>query len=273
MHLPAQIGDYSDFFSSMQHAINCGVMFRDKDDPFYPNWKYLPAGYHGRSSSIVVSGTPIRRPNGQTRPDDTKPPVFGPCRLMDFELEMAFFVGPASKLGDPVPVQQAHDHIFGMVLMNDWSARDLQIWEYVPLGPLTSKNLGTTISPWVVTMEALEPFRSKGAEAATTVCKSNFKFTYWTMKQQLAHQTVSGCNLNPGDLLGCGTISGPTEGSYGCMLELCWKGTKPVPLNNGETRTFLKDEDEVILKGYCQGQGHRVGFGECRGVVLPAHPL
>ncbi|KAL3211243.1 hypothetical protein MRX96_036584 [Rhipicephalus microplus] len=281
MHLPAQIGDYTDFYSSMNHATNVGIMFRGKDNPLLPNWKYLPVG-----------------------PDDAKPPVFGPCRLMDFELEMAFFVGPANKLGDPVPVQQAHDHIFGMVLMNDWSARDLQKWEYVPLGPFTAKNLGTTISPWVVTMEALEPFlcanvpqdpapmpylthsdhynydinlqvdiKPKGAAAATTVCKSNFKYMYWTMKQQLAHHTITGCNLKPGDLLGSGTISGSTEDSYGSMLELCWKGTKPVPLNNGETRTFLKDEDEVILKGYCQGKGHRVGFGECRGVVLPAHPL
>ncbi|XP_075549421.1 fumarylacetoacetate hydrolase [Dermacentor variabilis] len=304
MHLPAQIGDYTDFYSSKQHATNVGIMFRGKDNPLVPNWKYLPVGYHGRASSVVVSGTPIRRPNGQTKPDDTKPPVFGPCRLMDFELEMAFFVGPANKLGDPVPVQQAHEHIFGMVLMNDWSARDLQKWEYVPLGPFTAKNLGTTISPWVVTMEALEPFRCanvsqdpapmpylthsddynfdinlqaaikpKDAAAVTTLCKSNFKHMYWTMKQQLAHHTVTGCNLKPGDLLGSGTISGPTEDSYGSMLELCWKGTKPIPLNNGETRTFLKDDDEVILSGYCQGQGHRVGFGECRGVVLPAHPL
>ncbi|KAH8024071.1 hypothetical protein HPB51_021416 [Rhipicephalus microplus] len=255
MHLPAQIGDYTDFYSSMNHATNVGIMFRGKDNPLLPNWKYLPVGYHGRSSSVVVSGTPIRRPNGQTRPDD------------------------ANKLGDPVPVQQAHDHIFGMVLMNDWSARDLQKWEYVPLGPFTAKNLGTTISPWVVTMEALEPFlcanvpqdpapmpylthsdhynydinlqvdiKPKGAAAATTVCKSNFKYMYWTMKQQLAHHTITGCNLKPGDLLGSGTISGSTEDSYGSMLELCWKGTKPVPLNNGETRTFLKDEDEVILK-------------------------
>ncbi|KAH6931340.1 hypothetical protein HPB50_023563 [Hyalomma asiaticum] len=271
MHLPAQIGDYTDFYSSMNHATNVGIMFRGKDNPLLPNWKYLPVGYHGRSSSVVVSGTPIRRPNGQTRPDDSK-------HLIECT-NMAFFVGPANKLGDPVPVQQAHDHIFGMVLMNDWSARDLQKWEYVPLGPFTAKNLGTTISPWVVTMEALEPFRCanvpqdpapmpylahsdnynfdinlqvdikpKGAAAATTVCKSNFKYMYWTMKQQLAHHTITGCNLNPGDLLGSGTISGSTEDSYGSMLELCWKGTKPVPLNNGETRTFLKDEDEVILK-------------------------
>lgn len=304
MHLPAQIGDYTDFYSSLEHATNVGIMFRGKDNALMPNWKHLPVGYHGRASSIVVSGTPIRRPNGQTRPDDSKPPVFGPCRLMDFELEMAFFVGPASSLGDPIPVQTAEDHIFGMVLMNDWSARDIQKWEYVPLGPFTAKNLGTSISPWVVTLEALEAFRCpntpqdpapmpyllhkdnfnfdinlevaikpKDSNDSTVVSKSNFKHMYWTMKQQLAHHSVTGCNMLPGDLLGSGTISGPTEDSYGSMLELCWKGTKQVPLKNGETRTFLKDGDEVVIKGYCQGNGKRVGFGECKGVVLPAHPL
>ncbi|CAN7979846.1 unnamed protein product, partial [Ixodes pacificus] len=280
MHLPAQIGDYTDFYSSLEHATNVGVMFRGKDNALMPNWKHLPVGYHGRASSIVVSGTPIRRPNGQTRPDDSKPPVFGPCRLMDFELEMAFFVGPASSLGDPIAVQTAEDHIFGMVLMNDWSARDIQKWEYVPLGPFTAKNLGTSISPWVVTLEALEAFRCpntpqdpapmpyllhkdnfnfninlevaikpKDSNDSTVVSKSNFKHMYWTMKQQLAHHSVTGCNMQPGDLLGSGTISGPTEDSYGSMLELCWKGTKQVPLKNGETRTFLKDGDEVVIKG------------------------
>lgn len=304
MHLPAKIGDYTDFYSSLEHATNVGIMFRGKDNALMPNWKHLPVGYHGRASSVVVSGTPIRRPNGQTRPDDSKPPVFGPCRLMDFELEMAFFVGPASSLGDPIPVQTAEDHIFGMVLMNDWSARDIQKWEYVPLGPFTAKNLGTTISPWVVTLEALEAFRCpntpqdpapmpyllhkdnfnfdinlevtikpKDSDDSTVVSKSNFKHMYWTMKQQLAHHSVTGCNMQPGDLLGSGTISGPTECSYGSMLELCWKGTKPVPLKNGETRTFLKDGDEVVIKGYCQGNGKRIGFGECKGVLLPAHPL
>ncbi|CAN7984030.1 unnamed protein product [Ixodes hexagonus] len=306
MHLPAQIGEcgYTDFYSSLEHATNVGIMFRGKDNALMPNWKHLPVGYHGRASSVVVSGTPIRRPNGQTRPDDSKPPVFGPCRLMDFELEMAFFVGPASSLGDPIPVQTAENHIFGMVLMNDWSARDIQKWEYVPLGPFTAKNLGTTISPWVVTLEALEAFRCpntpqdpapmpyllhkdnfnfdinlevtikpKDSNDSTVVSKSNFKHMYWTMKQQLAHHSVTGCNMQPGDLLGSGTISGPTEDSYGSMLELCWKGTKQVPLKNGETRTFLKDWDEVVIKGYCQANGKRVGFGECKGVVLPAHPL
>lgn len=304
MHLPAKIGDYTDFYSSLEHATNVGTMFRGKDNALMPNWKYLPVGYHGRASSVVVSGTPIRRPNGQTRPDDSKPPVFGPCKLMDFELEMAFFVGPPSSLGEPIPIEKAQDHIFGMVLMNDWSARDIQKWEYVPLGPFLAKNLGTTISPWVVTLEALEPFRCpnvaqdlvpfsylshkdqfnfdinlevsikpKDSQDPTTVSKSNFKFMYWTMKQQLTHHSISGCNMQPGDLLGSGTISGPTEDSYGSMLELCWKGTKPVALKGGDTRTFLKDGDEVIMKGHCQTEGHRIGFGECRGIVLPAHQL
>ncbi|XP_042910316.1 fumarylacetoacetase isoform X2 [Parasteatoda tepidariorum] len=301
MHLPAKIGDYTDFYSSIEHATNVGIMFRSKDNALLPNWKYLPVGYHGRASSIVVSGTPIRRPNGQMRPDDSQPPQFGPCKTMDFELEMAFFVGPPSPLGHPINIKNAQDHIFGMVLMNDWSARDIQKWEYVPLGPFLGKNLGTTISPWVVPMDALEPFlcdnvpqdpapfpylhhsqpynfdihlevslRPENSDKATVISRSNYKYMYWTMKQQLTHHTITGCNLNTGDLLATGTISGKSPDSYGSMLELSWKGTKDIPLSNGETRKFLKDGDEVTLTGYCQGDGYRVGFGTCSGKLLPA---
>lgn len=301
MYLPAEIGDYTDFYSSRDHATNVGIMFRGKENALMPNWLHLPVGYHGRASSVVVSGTPIRRPMGQMRPDDSKPPEYGPCKLLDFELEMAFFVGPGNTLGTPIPISQAHEHIFGMVLMNDWSARDIQKWEYVPLGPFLGKSFGTTISPWVVPMEALMPFvlantvqdpkplpyllhedpyafdinlfvsiKGQGMDKPTTVCKSNFKYMYWDMKQQLAHHAVNGCNVRPGDLMASGTISGPDPSSFGSMLELCWKGTKTVDLGNGHTRKFLHDGDEVIITGYCQGDGYRVGFGQCSGKVLPA---
>ncbi|XP_048375579.1 fumarylacetoacetase isoform X2 [Sphaerodactylus townsendi] len=301
MHLPAEIGDYTDFYSSWQHATNVGIMFRGKENALMPNWLHLPVGYHGRASSVVVSGTPIRRPSGQMRPDDAQPPVFGACRLLDMELEMAFFVGPGNKLGEAVPIHEAHKHIFGMVLMNDWSARDIQKWEYVPLGPFLGKSFGTTISPWVVTMEALQPFalpnpiqdpkplpylcdeqpytfdinlfvsvKGEGMSKPATICHSNFKHMYWTMKQQLAHHTVNGCNIRPGDLLASGTISGPDPENFGSMLELSWKGTKTVDLGNGQSRKFLQDGDEVVITGYCQGKGYRVGFGECSGKVLPA---
>ncbi|XP_037091463.1 fumarylacetoacetase-like [Pollicipes pollicipes] len=302
MHLPANIGDYTDFYSSLDHATNVGTMFRGKENALMPNWKYLPVGYHGRASSVVVSGTPVRRPLGQTRPADDQPPTFGPCRLMDFELEMAFFFGGAGNaLGDPVPIERAHEHIFGMTLMNDWSARDIQKWEYVPLGPFTAKNLGTSISPWVVTMEALAPFvvdnyvqepqplpylrhddkysfdiklevaiKPEGAGGESVVSRSNFRYMYWTMKQQLAHHAVTGCNMRPGDLLASGTISGPEPDSYGSMLELSWRGSKPLTLADGGSRKFLQDGDEVIMRGFCEREGVRVGFGECRGVVLPA---
>lgn len=305
MHLPAEIGDYTDFYSSREHATNVGTMFRGPENALMPNWLHLPVGYHGRASSVVVSGTSLRRPNGQTRPDDKKPPVFGPCRLMDIELEMAFFVGPGNKLGNPVPISEAQDHIFGLVLMNDWSARDIQKWEYVPLGPFLGKNLGTTISPWVVPMEALMPFaisnpdqsepellpylkhtdnftfnvdlevhlKTKDSPEPTIITRSNFKNMYWTMKQQLTHHTVTGCNLRPGDLLASGTISGKTPDSYGSLLELSWKGTKPLSLPNGETRKFLQDYDTVTLKGCCHGDGYKIGFGECTGQILPAHPI
>ncbi|KAK7066849.1 hypothetical protein SK128_015946 [Halocaridina rubra] len=304
MHLPAEIGDYTDFYSSLDHATNVGTMFRGKENALMPNWKYLPVGYHGRASSVIVSGTSVRRPNGQTRPKDDEPPVFGPCRLMDFELEMAFFVGPGNKLGDPISVKNAHEHIFGMVLMNDWSARDIQKWEYVPLGPFLAKNLGTTISPWVVTMEALTPFavdnyvqdpepfpylkhedkytfdikldvgiKAEGTDHVGIVCRSNFRHMYWTMKQQLAHHTITGCNVRPGDLLASGTISGPAEESFGSMLELSWRGSKTVDIGNGATRKFLQDGDDVVISGYCQGDGYKVGFGQCTGKVLPAHTV
>lgn len=301
MHLPAEIGDYTDFYSSRDHATNVGIMFRGKENALMPNWLRLPVGYHGRASSIVVSGTPIRRPSGQMRPDQSKPPVFGQSKQLDIELEMAFFVGGGNRLGEPIPIERAHQHIFGMVLMNDWSARDIQAWEYVPLGPFLGKNFGTTISPWVVPMEALLPFaepntvqdpkplpylchddaftfninlfvslKGEAMKEAATICKSNFKYMYWTMKQQLAHHTVNGCNVRPGDLLASGTISGPDPDSFGSMLELSWKGSKTVDLGGGETRTFLKDGDEVTLTGYCEGNGYRVGFGPCAGTILPA---
>ncbi|MBN3306187.1 FAAA Fumarylacetoacetase, partial [Amia calva] len=285
MHLPAEIGDYTDFYSSRDHATNVGIMFRGKENALMPNWLRLPVGYHGRASSVVVSGTPLRRPQGQMRPDPTQPPVFGQCKQLDIELEMAFLVGPGNKLGEPIPIDKAHEHIFGMVLMNDWSARDIQAWEYVPLGPFLGKNFGTTISPWVVPMEALMPFvlpnavqdpkplpylchedpytfdinlfvsvKGKAMEEAATISKSNFKYMYWTMKQQLAHHSVNGCNLRPGDLLASGTISGPLffsqdPESFGSMLELSWRGTKTIDLGNGETRKFLEDGDEVYLTG------------------------
>uniref|UniRef100_A0A4W3HM52 Fumarylacetoacetase n=1 Tax=Callorhinchus milii TaxID=7868 RepID=A0A4W3HM52_CALMI len=301
MHLPAEIGDYTDFYSSRDHATNVGIMFRGKENALMPNWLHLPVGYHGRASSIVVSGTSIRRPSGQMRPDETKHPVFGTCKLLDFELEMAFFIGSATKLGETIAVSRAHEHIFGMVLMNDWSARDIQKWEYIPLGPFLGKSFGTTISPWVVPMEALMPFvvpntvqdpkplpylchndpytfdinlfvsiKGEGMAEMTNICKSNFKHMYWTMKQQLAHHTVNGCNVRPADLMASGTISGPTPDSFGSMLELSWKGTKSVDLGNGQKRKFLQDGDEVIITGYCQGTGYRIGFGQCTGKVLPA---
>ncbi|XP_013882858.1 fumarylacetoacetase [Austrofundulus limnaeus] len=304
MHLPADIGDYTDFYSSKDHATNVGIMFRGKDNALMPNWLRLPVGYHGRASSVVVSGTPLHRPVGQMRPDQTKPPVFGPCKQLDFELEMAFFVGGGNQLGQPIPIDQVHKHIFGMVLMNDWSARDIQAWEYVPLGPFLGKNFGTTISPWVVPMEALLPFaepnpiqdpeplpylqhqdpytfninlfvslKGRDMDDEVNVCKSNFRFMYWTMKQQLAHHTVNGCNVRPGDLLASGTISGPNPESFGSMLELSWRGSKSIDVGGGKTRTFLNDGDEVRITGYCEGNGFRVGFGSCQGTILPALQL
>ncbi len=300
MLLPAEVGDYTDFYSSREHATNVGVMFRGKDNALMPNWLHLPVGYHGRSSSIVVSGTDLHRPQGQIKPDDADAPHFGPSKSLDFELEMGFFVGPGNPLGRPVPIDGALDHIFGMVLVNDWSARDIQKWEYVPLGPFLGKNFGTSVSPWVVTMDALEPFRTAGPaqdpqplpylrssakcaydvklevllqtpkmDKPARIAASNLKHMYWNVCQQLAHHTVNGCNLRPGDLLASGTISGPTPDSYGSMLELAWKGTKPIKLPTGETRTFLQDGDRVTMTAWCEGPGYRVGFGEVTGKVLP----
>jgi fumarylacetoacetase len=302
MLLPATIGDYTDFYSSREHATNVGVMFRGPDNALQPNWLHLPVGYHGRASSVVVSGTDIRRPMGQTKADDAPSPSFGPSRLMDFELEMGFFVGPGNPLGDSIPVDRAGEHIFGMVLVNDWSARDIQKWEYVPLGPFLGKNFGTSISPWVVTMDALEPFRCAGpaqddpepldylknrsdcafdihlevllqsekTAAPERIATSNFKYMYWNVCQQLAHHTVNGCNTQPGDLYGSGTISGPEKHERGSMLELSWRGTETIELSNGETRKFLADNDTVVMRGHCESDGIRVGFGEVTGKLLPA---
>ncbi|TMW52204.1 hypothetical protein DOY81_002763, partial [Sarcophaga bullata] len=304
MHLPAEIGDYTDFYSSIHHATNVGIMFRGKENALMPNWRHIPVGYHGRASSVVVSGTPIRRPLGQTLPVDGQPPVFGPCKLLDFELEMAFFIGgPGNKLGERIPVEEAWKNVFGFTLMNDWSARDIQKWEYVPLGPFTAKNLGTTISPWVIPIAALEPFLvdnfpqepevfpylkhekpfnfdinlevfvkpENGAESQ--ICKSNYKYLYWTAMQQIAHHTVTGCNVRPGDLMASGTISGETDDSFGSMLELSWRGSKTINLKDGAVRKFLQDGDEVIIRGHCERNGLRIGFGQCAGKVLPAIPF
>jgi fumarylacetoacetase len=301
MALPFRVGDYTDFYSSREHASNVGTMLRGPENALMPNWLHLPVAYHGRASSVVVSGTDLHRPRGQTKADDAVAPTFGPSRSLDFELEMGFFVGPGNALGRRVPVAEAPQHIFGVVLVNDWSARDIQKWEYVPLGPFLAKNFGTSVSPWVVTLEALEPFRTAGPvqdptpldylrtqgdwafdvqlevwlhgekmERPHRICASNARHLYWNVCQQLAHHTVNGCNLQPGDLLASGTISGPDPGSYGSLLELAWKGTRPLQLPNGETRVFLQDGDRVTMTGWCQGQGYRVGFGEVTGRILPA---
>ncbi len=300
MLLPVKIGDYTDFYSSMEHAANVGRMFRDPENALLPNWKHLPVGYHGRASSIVVSGTPIHRPKGQFKSPEMESPMFGPSRKLDFELEMAFVTGKPTRLGDAVSTGDAEDYIFGFVLFNDWSARDIQAWEYVPLGPFLGKNFGSSISPWVVTLEALEPFRSAGpvqepevfpylkceknhsfdinlevfvqpeGKKSSKVCTSNFKSMYWNVAQQLAHHTVNGCNINVGDLMASGTISGATEDSFGSLLELSWNGTKAVQLEDGEERKFLEDGDMVIMKGYAEQNGIRVGFGEVSGQILPA---
>jgi fumarylacetoacetase len=302
MLLPATIGDYTDFYSSREHATNVGIMLRGADNALQANWLHLPVGYHGRASSVVVSGTDVCRPMGQTKAPDAETPGYGPCRLMDFELEMGFFVGPGNDLGTPIPIDKAADHIFGMVLVNDWSARDIQAWEYVPLGPFLAKNFATSISPWVVTMDALEPFRCSGpaqnepepldylrnpgdcaydirlevqlqSEKMTTpetIATSNFKYMYWSVCQQLAHHASGGCNLRPGDLLASGTISGPGKHERGSMLELSWRGAEPIGLSNGEERKFLADGDTVIMRGHCEAEDLRVGFGEVVGKLLPA---
>ena len=304
VELPVYIGDYTDFYSSREHATNVGMMFRDPNNALLPNWLHLPVGYHGRSSTIVPSGMPVNRPMGQTLPKGETQPVFGPSQRVDFELETAFITADANIMGDRVSVEDAENHMFGMVLLNDWSARDIQTWEYVPLGPFLAKNFGSSISCWVVTMDALEPFRCAGPKQeepkplaylqqttdhafdinleviiapenaeAKTVSKSNLKYMYWSMAQQLAHHTVNGCLVSSGDLMGSGTISGPTKDSFGSMLELTWAGQNPIEMPDGSTRTFIKDYDTVIMKGYCEKDGVRIGFGEVASQLLPAIPF
>lgn len=311
MHLPAAIGDYTDFYASIYHATNVGMLFRP-DNPLLPNYKYVPIGYHGRASSIVVSGAEIKRPNGQTKAADAERPSFGPTRLLDYELEVGFFVGEGNGLGGIIPLSEAENHIFGLCLVNDWSARDIQAWEYQPLGPFLAKNFATTISPWIVTVEALEPFRvpafERGAggpkplpyldgesnkqrggfditlevwlssrrmreagQPPLRLSKGNMRDLYWTLGQMLAHHASNGCNLRPGDLLASGTVSGPVKESAGCLLEMTRRGAEQIKLPSGELRKFLEDGDEVVFRGYCEREGHaRIGFGECRGLVLAA---
>jgi len=300
MHLPVEVGDYTDFYSSREHATNVGTMFRGAENALMPNWLHLPVGYHGRASSVVISGTAIQRPMGQMRPNADEPPVFGPSNQLDIELETAFITFQGKPLGQRITTEEAEDHIFGMVLFNDWSARDIQSWEYVPLGPFLGKNFGSSMSPWIVTLDALEPFRTNGPaqdpeplpylrtrgpgsfdirlEASiipkngleTTICHTNFKYLYWTMAQQLAHHTVNGCNVRAGDVMASGTISGPDAGSFGSLLELTWRGTKPLTLADGSQRKFLEDGDTVVIQGHCERDGLRIGFGEVRGEILPA---
>lgn len=303
MLLPLSIPGYTDFYSSKEHATNVGSMFRDPAHALLPNWLYVPIAYNGRASSIVVSGTPVLRPNGQTRAANAQKPTFGPSQRLDFELELAFVVGIGNAQGEPIPASSALSHVFGMVLMNDWSARDLQQWEYIPLGPFNSKSFATSISPWVVTMDALEAFRVEGpaqdppplpyletsgpqaydihleAQIApagakpSTISRTNFRGMYWSIAQQLAHHTVSGCNVRVGDLMGSGTISGPTPESCGSLFEITANGTRPLRLANDVERRFLEDDDEVILTGYAQAKDYRVGFGEVRGKVIAARSL
>lgn len=300
MHLPVHIGDYTDFYSSEEHATNVGKMFRDANNALLPNWKHIPVGYHGRASSIVVSGTPIRRPYGQVKPADQEIPIFKASQMLDFELEVAFIVGKSTELGERVNIKDAEDYIFGLVLFNDWSARDIQSWEYVPLGPFLGKNFGSSMSAWIVPMEALEFFRTESPtqnpevlpylqfegqknydihlevaikpqnSTEKTVCKSNFKYMYWNMCQQLAHHTVNGCNLNVGDVCASGTISGKEKDSFGSMLELTWRGANPIPMPDGTERKFINDSDTVIMRGFAEKEGIRVGFGEVSGLVLAA---
>ncbi|REE89108.1 fumarylacetoacetate hydrolase [Paenibacillus taihuensis] len=301
--LPVQIGDYTDFYASKAHATNVGTLFRGKENALMPNWLHLPVGYHGRASSIVVSGTDVRRPKGQIKLPDAADPIFSPSRQLDFELEVGWLIGAGNPLGEPIPIDAAEDHIFGVFLVNDWSARDIQAWEYQPLGPFLGKSFATSISPWLVPIEALEPFRipapkqtpeplpylSQNDTRSTTfdiqleallqtstseqphrITSTNYTHLYWTIAQQIAHHTVGGCNLQSGDLLASGTISGEDKPSRGCLLELTWRGTEPIQMPNGEERVWLADGDRLTLTGYCQGDGYRVGFGEVTGRVLPA---
>ncbi|MED3562495.1 fumarylacetoacetase [Bacillus xiapuensis] len=300
LHLPIKIGDYTDFYASKEHATNIGVMFRGKENALMPNWTHLPVGYHGRASSVVLSGKKVRRPLGQLKAPE-KPPVFAPCRQLDFELEVGCFIGTGNKLGEPIPVDDAEKHVFGMVLVNDWSARDIQSWEYQPLGPFLAKNFSTSISPWVVPMEALEPFRVNGPtqdpkplayldqkgpgsfdiqlevhlrsqrmNQPKRISASNYRYLYWSIAQQIAHHTIGGCDLHTGDLLASGTISGSEKSSRGSLMELTWRGAEPIALNDEEQRQWLEDGDELIMTGWCQGNGYRIGFGEVSGVIEPA---
>jgi fumarylacetoacetase len=298
--MPIRVPNYTDFYSSEEHATNVGSMFRDPKNALLPNWKHIPVGYHGRASSIVISGTPIYRPKGQIKLPDTEQPIFSPSRKLDFELEVAFVTCVETKLGTSISTSNAEDAIFGVVLFNDWSARDIQQWEYVPLGPFLGKNFGSTISPWIVTLDALEPFRVDGPaqtpsvlpylafegkknfdislevsmitsqEEQLVVSRSNFKYMYWNMNQQLAHQTVNGCNVQVGDVYASGTISGPSPDSYGSLLELTWNGQRPFTLEDRTVRTFIEDGDTILMKGYAQKDGVRIGFGECKGKIWPA---
>jgi len=301
MHLPVRVGDYTDFYSSIEHATNIGSMFRDPSNPLLPNWRHLPVGYHGRASSIIVSGIDIFRPKGQVMPLDSDKPVFTSSKRIDFELEMGYIIGKNSSLGSSITTDDADNYIFGKVLFNDWSARDIQKWEYVPLGPFLGKSFASSISPWVVTIEALDNFRVAGpiqnpevldylkfnglknydinlsvsilpekTNIETIVCKSNFKYMYWNMSQQIAHHTINGCNLNVGDMMASGTISGKSKDSYGSMLELSWGGKKNIELNDGSSRTFIEDYDSVIMRGYCEKDNIRVGFGEVKSKLLPS---
>ncbi|WP_050401750.1 fumarylacetoacetase [Bradyrhizobium embrapense] len=301
LHMPFAVAGYTDFYSSKEHATNVGVMFRGKDNALQPNWLHMPIGYNGRASTVVVSGTKVRRPRGQLKPPAAEVPSFGACKRLDFELEMGVVVGQASAMGEMLTEQQAEEMIFGFVILNDWSARDIQQWEYVPLGPFQAKAFATSISPWVVTREALEPFRMQGPaqqpeplaylkqtkpnnydlqldvglragamNEAKTICSTNFKYMYWSSVQQLVHHASSGCAMNVGDLLGSGTISGPEKHQRGSLLEISWNGTEPVELASGVTRAFLENGDSLVMRGWCQGDGYRVGFGEVEGTIVAA---
>ncbi len=300
MLLPVEIGDYTDFYSSIEHATNVGSMFRP-DNPLLPNWKHIPVGYHGRASSIVVSGTPIRRPKGQTLPNENEPPVFGPSKLLDFELEMAFVTFDGKPLGETISTGEAEDYIFGVCIFNDWSARDIQKWEYVPLGPFLSKNFASSMSPWIVTLDALDPFRCSGPQQdpkvlpylqfegnrnfdvnlevsiqpenrpEMVVCESNMKYLYWNMAQQLAHHAVNGCNIRCGDVMASGTISGPDKENFGSMLEITWRGTQPIDFGDGVVRKFILDGDTVKMRAHAEKHGVRIGFGEVSGQIIPAN--
>lgn len=300
MMLPVHVPNYTDFYSSIEHATNVGMMFRDPENALLPNWKHLPVGYHGRASSIVVSGTEFHRPKGQMKPPGTETPEFGPCKQLDFELEMAFIVNKNTEMGDSISTAEAADAIFGLVIFNDWSARDIQSWEYVPLGPFLGKNFCSTVSPWIVTLEALEPFKTQSPKqeppvldylkfdgdqnfdinlevylqpetgSENLISESNYKFMYWNMLQQLAHHTVNGCNVEVGDMYASGTISGAEKSAFGSMLELTWRGTQPLTLKDGTQRKFIEDNDTVIMRGYAEKEGLRVGFGEVAGTVRPA---